>query len=165
MESLFNEILSDNLDPRSKILANLPEITELCLAKKAFKEERYNRDVICKSGEKNEIVLACWKRGHVTTFHHHPNQSCWIYVIKGQLQETLIPSRVQFALKDGLLTWDDFKSEYQNHQSWNQFNDSKKINLISEGTWNYIDDSVGFHRMSAHTDEVISLHIYRQLGQ
>jgi cysteine dioxygenase len=163
MDALFKEILSDNSDPRSKILESLGEIKELCLAKKAFKEESYNRNVICKSGDKNEVVLACWKKDQITSFHHHPNQSCWIYVLKGQLQETLVPYKVKFALKEGLYTWNEFESEYQTHENWNQFKASKKISLISEGTWNYIDDTLGFHRMSAYTDEVVSLHIYRQL--
>ncbi len=163
MDALFNEILSDNQDPRSKVINYMSEIEALCLAKKAFKDESYNRNVICKSGEKNEIVLACWKKGQITSFHHHPMQSCWIYVIKGQLQETLIPTKIDFAIKEGLLSWEEFQSEYQTHKAWNQLNDAKKISLISEGTWNYIDDSLGFHRMSAQSDEVVSLHIYRQL--
>ncbi len=165
MESVFSEILSHNLDPRSKITEFLPSIKDLCWAKKSFKDEAYSRDVICKAGDLNEVVLACWKKGQVTTFHSHPNQSCWIYVLKGQFQEVRIPSVIGFSIKDGLLEWNDLEAEYKKHNAWSEIQDSKVTSVISEGTWNYIDDTLGIHKMSALSDEVISLHIYRQMEQ
>lgn len=163
MESIFSEILSHNLDPRSKITEYLPDIKNLCFSKKTFKNESYNRDVICKTSDLNEVVLACWKKDQVTSFHNHPNQSCWIYVLKGQLQEIRVPSLVNFSIKEGLLNWDHLQAEYKNFDVWPKISSSKETSVIMEGTWNYIDDTLGFHKMSALSEEVVSLHIYRQL--
>lgn len=164
MDELFKEILSQNSDPRPKINEALAEFKVWSTNFVSFKDECYSRNIICKTDNLNEIVLACWKKDQITTFHTHPNQSCWIYVLKGEFEETRVESKIDFAIKDKLVNWSEFKTEYQNHHQWNEFESSKKLSLISAGQWNYIDDSLGFHRMRAKTDEVISLHIYRQLG-
>lgn len=163
MESLFKEILSHQDDPRKQVLEVKKPLIDWSLSKELYLDEGYNRNVVFKTDDLNEIVLACWKKGHITPFHNHPGQSCWIYLLKGELEETLVKSQKGFILKEGLRDWDAFKQEYSNDNLWPSLSKSKQITVVGAGSWNYIDDQIGFHRMYAKSDEVLSLHIYRKL--
>jgi hypothetical protein len=164
MDALFRDILKDNSDPRSLINQSLPAIMDWAEPLISFKETGYNRNSVCKIDDYNEVVLACWKKNQITPFHLHPGQSCWIYMMSGALEETRVLSQINFALKEGLFDWSDLESQYNEHTQWPEFQNNKAVSLATAGTWHYIDDNLGFHRMCAHTDEVVSLHFYRQLG-
>lgn len=170
MKSLFQEVLKDNADPRSRIEDEKSAILDWMLSEQKFSEDAYQRNVICKNGELNEVVLACWRQGQITPFHHHPGQSCWIYMLKGTLEETLVEtsshSKKQFKepIKENLKNWAALEMEYKGSLFWEEISKTKRITNISAGQWNYIDDKKGFHRMYAVSDEVVSLHFYRELS-
>lgn len=163
MEQLFSQILSHGFDPRPEVNDFIPELTKWALTLEDYQDSGYNRNVIYKVDDINEVVIASWKKGQTTPFHYHTNQSCWIYMFKGTLEEVRLKPPMDFILEGGLRDWSALNSFYEGQNSWTQLEKSKTISLAKANSWNYIDDSLGFHQMTAVSEEVLSLHIYRKL--
>ncbi len=163
MEKLFKNVLSHGLDPRPQINKLLPVLQDWAFKLENYVDTGYNRNSVFKLDDNNEVVLASWKKGQKTPFHFHTNQSCWIYMFKGSLEEIRLKSPSNFELESGLRDWSSLSSIYEEQASWFEVKNSKSVSLVHADSWNYIDDSLGFHQMSAATDEVLSLHIYRTL--
>ncbi len=163
MEQLFSHILSHGFDPRPEFKEFLPALSKWAFNLQEYKETGYNRNVIYKIDDHNEIVLASWKKNQKTPFHFHTNQSCWIYMFKGTLEEVRLTPSPDFALEAGLRDWSSLTAIYEEQSTWTQIEKTKTTSLATANNWNYIDDSLGFHQMTAVTDEVLSLHIYRTL--
>lgn len=163
MEKLFNSVLEHGLDPRPQINELMPVLTKWAYSLQDYKDTGYNRNVVCKWDETNEIVLASWKKNQKTPFHFHTDQSCWIYMFKGTLEEVRIKSPDDFILEPGLRDWSSLTAIYEEQDSWSEISKTKLTSQVKANTWNYIDDSFGFHQMTALSEEVLSLHIYRKL--
>lgn len=163
MIDLFEDILDHKRDPREQIEASKGELLDWAHSIKKFRNNEYDRNSVFKIDETNEVVLACWRQGHLTPFHKHPGQSCWIYMIEGELEETLLTLESELSLKNNLTNWSDLKNEFKDQAVWKELEQSKKISSVTEGQWNYIDDKVGFHSMRALGETNISLHLYRNL--
>ena len=161
VETLLQNLLTHKEDPCSEIESVRGVLIDWALSHQSYNEVSYNRRVICSDDQGNEIVLACWKRGHTTPFHGHPNQSCWVTVVKGELKEVRI--QVPFEIQPNLVGWKEFQKVYQLHDQWSFVEASKTMVTVNSLEWNYIDDKKGFHCVEALSDETISLHVYRNL--
>lgn len=162
MEAFFKDILRVESDFKLQILQTLPTIQDW-LSVKSSLEDLGERYTICKLDERHEVVLRTWTKNKGTPFHLHPEQSCWFYVIQGVVEETRVPLRPHFTLLDDLMTWEDFERAYSNRHDWLSLQSSKKVSLCKEGSWHYIDDSQGLHKMCGFSDIAMSLHIYKKL--
>lgn len=163
MEKLFSQILSHGFDPRPEVNDFIPELTKWALTLENYQDSGYHRNAVYKVDDINEVVIASWKKGQSTPFHYHTNQSCWIYMFKGTLEEVRLKPPLDFTLEGGLKDWSSLTAKYEDQDLWAEIEKTKMVSLAKANNWNYIDDSLGFHQMTAVTDEVLSLHIYRTL--
>jgi len=101
-----------------------------------WSEEKYIRNGIYKD-ERFEIILLCWEKGQKTPIHCHGGEECWVYLLKGEIEEV-------FYVKDG--QGNPIKTT------------SKKLHVSNSS---YINDTIGFHSMRNSFDgRSLSLHIY-----
>lgn len=87
-----------------------------------------------------ELMLMCWKSGQHSAIHSFNFQEGWIKVLKGELTiETFQIDRESLSCKHG---------------------DSM---VIKAGQHTYLNDSMGFHRVSASSEgETVSLHLHAE---
>jgi len=52
-----------------------------------FDNNHYTRNLI-EANEYFELILICWKAGQRSPIHNHENQSCWMTIMEGDIQET-----------------------------------------------------------------------------
>ena len=97
-----------------------------------FNNDRYTRILIEDTNE-YQIVMMCWKRGHITPIHDHNYSGCWMTVLKGCVQEKLYSA--------------DTLEHIQTH--WYKYPDL-----------DYIDNMIGFHQIESLDDETVTLHLY-----
>jgi hypothetical protein len=98
--------------------------------------------------ENTNININCniitWCPGAETNFHGHENMGCIMMPLRGYLKQDLVPSEVYDSL---LLPKGN--------------NDIYKTSLIYPGETSYIDDEIGYHKITNENDRVCaSLHIY-----
>lgn len=87
--------------------------------------------------DKFELILICWNQDQQTAIHDHNDEDCWVYLIKGELEE------------------DYFKL---NGQDKLEYVDTKTLlkNQITKS-----DKESGFHRLRNNTSHrAMSLHVY-----
>lgn len=162
MEAFFREILSSNSDSRTPIVEALPTIHDW-ISSSSDRENWAERHTICKLDKHTEVVIRRWTKGEGTPFHLHPNQTCWFYVLEGEIEEIRLPYKPDLEMSEDLICWDSFKAKHKDREDWSFFENAKKVSLLPEGTWHYIDDSMGFHKMGGASEIALSLHIYRKL--
>ncbi|MGA0284544.1 MAG: cysteine dioxygenase [Saprospiraceae bacterium] len=101
----------------------------------SWKSNDYTRNCLARN-EKFEIILLCWDGGIQTPIHDHGGKDCWVYQIKGCIDE------VRYV-KNG-----DHLSE------------SNRIK-INPGGLSFINDKMGYHSIENNSDQrAMSLHIY-----
>lgn len=165
----FQKLLNDKkLLPHEDIKNLNHEVITWAFDHAEFKAQGYNRKTICGEEGLSEVVLACWLKGQVTPIHNHPNISCWIYIVKGQIQETLIPKEIienqRLEALSGSPCWSTYCAKKAiNAEKSSNISQRFGTKIMQAGDWSYIDDTKGVHSMHALTDEVISLHFYRSL--
>ncbi len=95
----------------------------------------YTRNCIVRN-ERYELLLLCWSPHHETAIHDHNGQKCWVYQIKGQIEE-------------------------QRYESSDKGPVPTRHSILKEGVLSYMDDKMGLHLLSNPSDErAMSLHIY-----
>ena len=98
-----------------------------------FSSEGYLRNLVHKS-DKFDIFVICWSKNCISSIHDHPERGCLMKVLNGILEEELYSSdNIKNKLNHSILVKDDIK---------------------------YIDDIIGYHRISNNCNPSISLHIY-----
>lgn len=51
-----------------------------------FRDETYSRNLVHRDRD-YELLLLCWGEGHTSAIHNHAQQSCWMAVLEGDLEE------------------------------------------------------------------------------
>ena len=115
-----------------------------------YNEFGYHKTSIFTSNliENVNININCniitWCPGAETNYHGHENMGCIMMPLRGYLKQDLIPSEIYNSL---LLPKGN--------------NNIYKTNLIYPSETSYIDDDIGYHKITNENDRVcVSLHIY-----
>lgn len=99
-------------------------------------EEDYTRNCIARTKD-YEMILLCWDKNIKTAIHDHGGQDCWVYQVKGKIEETLYEK-----LDDNGL-------------------ENPTTQTIGEGDLTYMNDDMGFHALENISDSrSLTLHIY-----
>lgn len=101
-----------------------------------WKEDGYSRNCIIKNDD-FELILICWKKGHITPIHGHNNQKCWVYQIDGEMTE------VRYQI-----------------DSLGKMTECNRINL-TPGKLCYMHDTMGYHLLENKSNgNAMTLHLY-----
>jgi len=104
-------------------------------AYQSWKPIGYSRNCI-KRTPRFELVLLCWNAGDATPIHDHDGQKCWVYQVKGSINE----KRYQ---KEG------------NHII------ETSCNPLHPGKLTYMDDRMGYHSLANdNSNKAMTLHFY-----
>lgn len=100
-----------------------------------WSDEKYQR-IRFYDTDSLEALLTCWQAGQKGPIHNYEFQQGWIKMLRGRL-------------------WlEYFKPDAQQPQAYYQ-------RMIEEGEVVYLNDGLGYHRFSNHSDEpAIALHFY-----
>ena len=110
-----------------------------------YHPDHYARNLIASS-KNYEIMLLCWEPGQETAVHNHGGQSCWVYVLDGQLS-------------------------FRNYKWLGCDRSNRKVNLeeqsripmAAKGSMSVIDERDAIHRLKndqKFDNRALSLHIY-----
>jgi cysteine dioxygenase len=100
---------------------------------------RYTRNLIARRDD-FELLLLCWGAGQESPIHNHEDQSCWMAVLEGEIEE------VQYAFpapsSRGPLS-------------------TLRARVYPPGEVAFIRDEIGLHRVRGHAGQrAVSLHVY-----
>lgn len=99
-------------------------------------KDSYTRNCIERT-ENFELMLLCWNSKQTTPIHDHGGEKCWVYQIKGSIDE---------------LRYD--KNENDQLEVVNQM-------TLPPGKLTYMDDSMGYHALKNNKNErALTLHLY-----
>lgn len=99
-------------------------------------DDSYTRNCIERT-ETFELMLLCWNNKQTTPIHDHGGEKCWVYQIKGAVDEL----------------------RYKENKN-GELEVVEKMTL-KEGSLSYMDDSMGYHALENNNDErALTLHIY-----
>lgn len=100
-----------------------------------WKPNDYTRNCLTRN-ERFEIILLCWDIGAKTPIHDHGGKDCWVYQVKGCIEEVRY-----IRTRDQLI-------------------ESNRIKIQPSGL-TYMNDKMGFHSIQNTSDQrAMSLHIY-----
>ncbi len=103
-----------------------------------WSKDSYTRNCIARN-EDYELILICWEPGQETAIHCHNGEECWVYGVKGELEEIRYKSTE--------------KSEDHIYESERQ--------LMLEGKSAYMHDRMGYHSLHNRTEQrAMTLHLY-----
>lgn len=99
-------------------------------------KDSYTRNCIERT-ETFELILLCWDCQQTTPVHSHGGEKCWVYQIKGTVEE------LRYEESDN-----------------GQLEVVDKM-LLSPGSLTYMDDSMGYHALENNNKErALTLHLY-----
>ncbi|NRA13809.1 MAG: cysteine dioxygenase family protein [Crocinitomicaceae bacterium] len=102
----------------------------------SWSDEKYTRNCVVEN-EAFELILICWEPGQSTPIHDHGGEKCWVYVMEGEIKETLY----------------DRSSEGEPIV--------KRSTTSKAGDVSFISDVMGYHSLENATDSrVCTLHLY-----
>lgn len=104
-----------------------------------FSDKGYTRNMIYQCPE-FEILSLCWHKGSKTPIHDHPSAKGWIYMVEGELKETIYHG----GFSDNTL-------------------DEGAATSTTLGKWEYscVYDEIGVHCIENTSDQqAVSLHVY-----
>jgi len=103
-----------------------------------WSDESYTRNCVSRNDE-YELILLCWEPGQETPVHCHNGEECWVYGLKGEMDE------IRFQNKPG--------SEHDIYET--------DRGTMKEGTVAYMHDNMGFHSLHNNSGErAMTLHLY-----
>ncbi|MGB3401756.1 MAG: cysteine dioxygenase family protein [Microcoleaceae cyanobacterium] len=102
--------------------------------------QSYTRNLVCQT-DIYQLLVLCWQAGQASPIHEHQNQDCWMYVVKGTIEEILY--QPSFHDRKGLILHETDKKRY--HQG---------------NTSRLIDSTSAWHSIEAISEQVITLHLY-----
>lgn len=103
-----------------------------------WSKETYTRNCIDR-GEGYELILLCWEKGKDTPIHCHGGEECWVYDLKGEIEE----KRYDFS--------DEEESSLE----------VTKVERMKAGSISYMNDNMGFHKLINVSDgRAMTLHLY-----
>jgi cysteine dioxygenase len=104
-----------------------------------WSDDHYTRNCLSNC-DAFELILMCWQSGQHSAIHSYSFQQGWIKVLKGEL--TIETYRID---RESLSCEQD------------------ESIVIKEGQYTYLNDSMGFHKVSATSEgETVSLHLHAE---
>lgn len=98
----------------------------------------YTRNCISRN-EDYELLLLCWQENHDTPVHDHNGEECWVYALKGELEE--LRYRDDSEASGGIAV-------------------SERL-IMKEGDVAYMHDNMGYHSLHNRTaGQAMTLHLY-----
>jgi len=106
-----------------------------------FDNNHYTRNLI-ESNEYFELILLCWKAGQKSPIHNHENQSCWMTILEGDLQETY------------------YHIDSQDKENYVHLREGQS-QIHHQGEIGFIHDDIALHNIQpVNCKNGISLHLY-----
>lgn len=104
-----------------------------------WKKDSYSRNCLSNC-DAFELLLMCWEEGQHSAIHSYNFQEGWVKVLQGELTIDT------FNIDKDLLSCEKDESM-----------------VIKEGEYTYLNDSMGFHRVSASgKGRTVSLHLHAE---
>ncbi len=104
-----------------------------------WSEQRYTRNLIARRDD-FELLLLCWGPGQESPIHNHEDQSCWMAVLEGEIEE------IQYA----------FPAAGQRGPLR-----TLRQRTYQPGQVAFIRDEIGLHLVRGHAGRpAVSLHLY-----
>ena len=101
-----------------------------------WSKEGYTRNCLART-DSYELLLLCWDSNQGTPIHCHNGEECWVYIIKGELEE----ERYEMNESDDLVLVE------------------KSISQASD--LSYMSDEMGYHLLrNTKSQRAMSLHLY-----
>lgn len=102
----------------------------------SWSKKKYTRNCLYRDAN-FELILLCWEQGQETSIHDHDGEDCWVYLLKGKMEEVLFSIDDQKQLKE----------EVTQHITPNQLT--------------FMNDRIGFHKLkNVNQGRSMSLHVY-----
>ncbi len=99
-------------------------------------DDSYTRNCIERT-ETFELMLLCWNNKQTTPIHDHGGEKCWVYQIKGTVDEL----------------------RYKENEN-GKLEVTQRM-FLKPGSLTYMDDSMGYHTLENNNDEkALTLHLY-----
>lgn len=100
-----------------------------------WSDDCYTRNCLART-EKYELILLCWEVGAQAPVHGHGGEECWVYQVKGSVEE------IRFT------------------QIGETLKETNRMTL-SPGKLTYMNDEMGYHSIGNVSEErALTLHIY-----
>ncbi|MBL4708206.1 MAG: cysteine dioxygenase family protein [Flavobacteriales bacterium] len=136
IEQLIDELNNANSKQFSEILKRVNIPSSSFDSYSTWCEDNYTRNCIARTKE-YEMILLCWEKGIKTAIHNHGGQDCWVYQIRGKIEECRYKSVDQEVLEN------PFK------------------HVIEEGGLTYMNDKYGYHSLeNISGTRALTLHVY-----
>jgi len=102
----------------------------------SWSSQKYTRNCMYKDSQ-FELLLLCWNEDQETSIHDHDGEDCWVYLLKGEMEE------VFYSLNDS-----NYLKEEQSQ-------------LIKPHQLSFMNDRIGLHRLrNRFKGKSMSLHLY-----
>ncbi len=112
--------------------------------------KKYTRNLIATDHETYTLLLLCWNPNKYSPIHDHPCDGCWMKVLRGTVNEKRYRN---VSNVDGGQQCHDVGDHSHHHDRL-----VCTSNLyFTEGQDVFIKDSLGYHKIGNHGDEVRSL--------
>ena len=96
-----------------------------------FSQENYMKNLVFRNKD-IEAFVVCWLPGQETKIHNHSDNGCILKILQGNIDEIIYNNNLE-VLKNNTLIKNDIQ---------------------------YIDNSIGIHKMINNDEKTVSLHIY-----
>lgn len=93
----------------------------------------YQRQILFENDE-YQVVLFDWPKNSQTPIHEHGDSRCWMQIIQGSFEETVFDNSTYQRIS---------RQIYRDH------------------ALNYMDNSIGWHQVTALDDKNVTLHVYQ----
>mmetsp|Transcript_36673 Transcript_36673/g.113491 ORF Transcript_36673/g.113491 Transcript_36673/m.113491 type:complete len:679 (-) Transcript_36673:19-2055(-) len=105
----------------------------------ALAANRYTRNVVAVD-DRFVALLLCWDADQASSVHDHAGSSCWVKLLRGQLEE----------------------QKYAPTYERGEWTAVGAVERVDEGAATYMDDDRGLHRISnpSASTPAVSLHVY-----
>ena len=136
VDELIEALVESDVKDYPSILKSLEIAPEGFEAFENWESDEYTRNSIYRS-EKFELILLCWNPGDKTPIHSHDGQKCWVYQVRGKIEE----------------------ERYEKDASGNP--NLTHNQTLDEGALTYMDDQMGYHVLANRSSlKASTLHIY-----
>lgn len=140
LDDLCQDLLAEfGSDPRGpRVAARLSAYQAACQDWRPFTffaERSYTRNLVHRCGA-FELLLLGWNEGQQSPIHDHANQSCWMAVLDGDLEEIHYKTPATGGIVEG------------------------RRARFAPGQVAFIDDKIAFHQIRPLAGRAVSLHLY-----
>lgn len=135
-KEFINSLISSDRREYASLFKALDIPLEDYLDIAVWNSDDYSR-ICLERNEKFELILLCWTPHTSTPIHDHDGQSCWVYQVEGEIEETryeIIENKKPAILLK---------------------------NTLQAGQLTYMDDKMGFHSLHNPTHKkALTFHLY-----